>query len=126
MSHETARRGYAFLSADRPRKLGQRYHHTSHTARQRAETIHVSIPALPHCTVEANDRNEAIRLAREAIAEIVSRSEIVHLDVPQQPKSTSTSDDVPWEWFGEAKNDITWDALFDDIERRREATRKAR
>jgi hypothetical protein len=38
----------------------------------------------------------------------------------------SMHDDVPWEWFGKAKDDVTWDALFDEIEQLREATRKAR
>jgi hypothetical protein len=31
--------------------------------------IHVSVPALPDCTVEADTRDDAIRLAREAITE---------------------------------------------------------
>jgi predicted RNase H-like HicB family nuclease len=88
--------------------------------------IRVSIPALPDCTVEADNRDEALHLAREAIAQTISRSEIVHVDVPQQPKSALTSGDVPWEWFGVVKDDATWDALFDDIERHREATRKGR
>jgi predicted RNase H-like HicB family nuclease len=88
--------------------------------------IRVSIPALPDCTVEANSRDEALHLARKAIMEIVSRSEIVHLDVPQQPIAHSTRDDVPWEWFGIAQDDTTWDALFDEIEQHRETTRKAR
>ena len=88
--------------------------------------IHVSIPVLPDCTVEARNRDEALDLSRKAIMEIVSRSEIVHLDVPQQPIANSTRDDVPWEWFGVAQDDATWDALFDEIEQHREATRKAR
>ncbi len=88
--------------------------------------IRVSVPALPECSVEADNRDDAIHLAREAIAQIASRSEIVHVDVPQQPQPASTDDDVPWEWFGAAKDDTTWDALFDDIEQRREATRKSR
>jgi predicted RNase H-like HicB family nuclease len=88
--------------------------------------IRVSIPGLPDCTVEANSRDEALHLARKAIMEIVSRSEIVHLDVPQQPIANSRRDDVPWEWFGVAQDDATWDALFDESEQHREATRKAR
>lgn len=88
--------------------------------------IRVSVPALPDCTVEADNRDEAIRLAREAITKVVSRSEIVHVDVSQQPKSAAPGDDVPWEWFGAAKDDATWDLLFNDIEQRREATRKSR
>jgi hypothetical protein len=33
---------------------------------------------------------------------------------------------VPWEWFGAAKDDSTWNLLFDEIEQHREATRKVR
>ncbi|HEY7709717.1 MAG TPA: type II toxin-antitoxin system HicB family antitoxin [Candidatus Entotheonella sp.] len=84
--------------------------------------IHVSVPALPDCTVEADTRDDAIRLAREAITEILSRSEIVQVDVPQLPKA-ATYEDIPWEWFDIAKDDATWEALFDKIEDNREATR---
>ena len=47
--------------------------------------IHVSVPALPDCTVEAGSRDEALHLAREAIVQIVTRSEITQVDVPQPP-----------------------------------------
>jgi len=87
--------------------------------------IHVSIPALPDCTIEANSRDEALYLAREAIVQIVNRSEITQVDVPQ-PSSTALGDDVPWQWFGAFQEDASWDALFDDIEQRRKATRKSR
>ncbi len=85
--------------------------------------IQVTIPALPTCTVEAATRDEAIRLAHVAITRVVSRSEIVQIEIPQQPRATVQPRGVPWEWFGEAKADPTWDALFDDLEQRREATR---
>lgn len=88
--------------------------------------IHASVPALPGCTVDADTREDAIRLAREAIATILSRSEIVRVDVPQPPKASLTREDIPWEWFGTAKDDATWDALFDEIEENREATRRAK
>jgi hypothetical protein len=39
--------------------------------------IQVTIPALPACRVEAATRGDAIRLAREAIAQFVRRSEVV-------------------------------------------------
>jgi predicted RNase H-like HicB family nuclease len=84
--------------------------------------IHVSVPALPNCTVEASTRDEALHRVREAIVETVSRSEIIHLDVPQQPRTVTPNKDVPWEWFGAAHDDPTWEVLFDDIERRREVT----
>jgi predicted RNase H-like HicB family nuclease len=86
--------------------------------------IRVTIPALPACTVEAATRDEAIRLAREAIAQLVSRSEAVQIDIPQQPRATAQPRGGPWEWFGRTKAEPTWDALFDDLEQRREATRE--
>jgi predicted RNase H-like HicB family nuclease len=87
--------------------------------------IHVSVPALPDCTVEAETRDDAIRLAREAIIKILSRSEIVQVDIPQ-PSEAPPREGIPWEWFGTAKDDATWDALFDEIEDNREATREAK
>jgi predicted RNase H-like HicB family nuclease len=83
--------------------------------------IHVSIPALPGCTIEADTREGAIRLAREAIAALMSQSEVLQVEVPQQ-KTPTPRDDMPWEWFGAAKDDATWDVLFDEIEQNREAT----
>jgi predicted RNase H-like HicB family nuclease len=50
--------------------------------------IQVTIPALPTCTVEAATRDEATRLAHEAITGLVSRSEIVQIEIPQQPRAT--------------------------------------
>ena len=88
--------------------------------------IHVSVPALPDCAVEADTRDDAIRLAREAIAAILSRSEVVQVEVSQPPKAPPTRENIPWEWFGAAKDDVTWDALFDEIEANREATRGAK
>jgi predicted RNase H-like HicB family nuclease len=82
-----------------------------------------SFPALPPCTVEAATHDEAIHLAREAIAQVVSRIEIVQIEIPQQLRATAQHRLVPREWFGEAKADPMWDALFDDLEQRREATR---
>ena len=86
--------------------------------------IQVTIPALPACIVEAATRDEAIRLARDAITQLVSHSEIVQVDIPQQPRATVQPRETPWAWFGEAKADPTWDDLFDDLEQHREATRE--
>lgn len=44
----------------------------------------------------AETRDDAVRLACEAITEILSRSEIVQLDVPQLPKA-SLHEGIPWE-----------------------------
>jgi predicted RNase H-like HicB family nuclease len=86
--------------------------------------IHVSVPALPACTVEADTRDKAIRLAREAIATLVRRGEMVRGEVPQQPKTPLPGDAGPWAWFEAAKDDTTWAPIFDEIEQNREATRK--
>src|SRR5262252_2508883 len=85
--------------------------------------MHVSIPALPACTVEAASREEAICLAREAITQFVSQSEVVQVDVPLVSQDIPHQDEVPWQWFGWAKDDPTWDLLFEEIERQRKATR---
>src|SRR5438067_63184 len=82
--------------------------------------IHVSVPALPDCTVEADTRDEAMRLAREAIATMVSRCEMVRVEVPQQPKTPLPGDAVPWAWFGSAEDDTTWALIFDEIEQNRD------
>src|SRR5262249_21532434 len=87
--------------------------------------IQVTIPALPACWVEAATRDDAIRLAREAIAQLVSRSEVVQVEIPAQPRATPSPHEPPWAWFGTAREDLTWDALFDEIELSREATRDA-
>lgn len=87
--------------------------------------IQVTIPALPTCRVEAATRDDAIRLAREAIAQLVSRSEIVQVEIPEQPRATASLRETPWAWFGKATEDPTWEALFNEIEQGREATRDA-
>ena len=87
--------------------------------------IQVTIPALPACRVEAATRDDAIRLAREAIAQLVRRSEVVQVDIPEQPRATGGARETPWAWFGTAREDPTWEVLFEAIEQGREATRDA-
>jgi predicted RNase H-like HicB family nuclease len=87
--------------------------------------IQVTIPALPACRVEAATRDDAIHLAREAIAQFVRRSEVVQVDIPEQPRVTGGPHETPWAWFGTASEDPTWDALFNEIEQHREAAQDA-
>jgi predicted RNase H-like HicB family nuclease len=87
--------------------------------------IQVTIPALPACIVEAATRDDAIRLAQEAIAQLVRQSEIVQIEIPEQPRATASLHETPWAWFGKGTEDPTWEALFDAIEQDREATRDA-
>jgi hypothetical protein len=48
---------------------------------------------------------------------------MVQVDVPLVFQGVPQRDEVPWPWFGWAKDDPTWDVLFEEIERQREATR---
>ena len=75
--------------------------------------------------MEAATRDDAIRLAQEAIVQLVRRSEVVQVDIPEQPRATEVSHELPWAWCGTAREDPTWDALFEEIEQHREATRDA-
>ena len=79
-------------------------------------SIHAAVPGLPECAVLATNRVEALNMIRETISEIISRSEIIQIDVTAEPKSGVLLNDTPWEWFGAFKNDSTWEELFDEIE----------
>jgi predicted RNase H-like HicB family nuclease len=81
--------------------------------------IHVAVPGLPDCVVEAKTREEALAVVRETIAAIMRRSEILQLDVSVEPKSGSLQGATPWEWFGAFKGEPTWGESFDEIERQR-------
>src|SRR5262245_58625299 len=87
--------------------------------------FHIFIPVLPHFSIEAEDREAAIMLARETIARVASHSEVLYLDMPVSLKPETIDNGVPWDLFGAAKDDSTWDALFDDIEQYRDQTRTA-
>jgi predicted RNase H-like HicB family nuclease len=84
--------------------------------------IHVTVPGLPECIVEANTRDEALEKTRETIAEIISRSEIFQLDVSAVPKSRNLHFDTPWGWFGRFKDNPTWGKMFDEIDQLKKST----
>jgi len=87
-------------------------------------TIAVSVPLMPNWSAKAKTRHEAISSARAALSNFINQSEILAIDVPVQNTNTEQTT-VPWEWFGVAQTDPTWDELFDDIEESRNSTRKA-
>ncbi len=80
---------------------------------------YASVPALPDCAIEAETRVEALDSVRETIVDLISRSEIVRLDVHAEPKSGALHQETPWEFFGGFKEDQTWGPLFDEIENNR-------
>ena len=86
---------------------------------KRDGSVMIAVPGLPDCTVEATTRDEALKRARESINRMMSRSEILQLDVGTEPDSKSRHFGTPWEWFGTFKDEPTWGQLFDEIERQR-------
>ncbi len=81
--------------------------------------IHVTVPGFPECTVEASTRDEALRKIRGTINSVVSRSEILQLDVSSEPKSTGSQFGTPWEFFGAFVNNPEWGDIFDEIEQQK-------
>lgn len=78
--------------------------------------IYAKVPSIPDCSVKAKTKNEAIILIRNAISRVISRSEIIQLDVPIVPKAGSLLNETPWELFGNFKDTPEWGKLFDEIE----------
>lgn len=81
------------------------------------------VPGLPDCVVEAPSRIQALEEIRQSIISVVSRSEVLRIQVPVTPAATSAQptplSQTPWQWFGIFQSDPTWSALFDDVDRQR-------
>ena len=82
-------------------------------------TYSAMVPGLPKCNIKAKTRQEALEAIREKISKIISRSELIQLDITVQPKAGKLQQETPWEIFGEFKDDPTWGELFEEIERRK-------
>ncbi|MBN1350469.1 type II toxin-antitoxin system HicB family antitoxin [candidate division KSB1 bacterium] len=78
--------------------------------------FYAKVPSIPDCSAKAKTKNEAINLIRNAISKVMSRSEIIQLDLPTMPKSGSLLSETPWELFGAFKDTSDWSKLFDEIE----------
>ena len=78
-----------------------------------------TVPGLPDCSVKAKTRDQALKLVRETITRVISRSEIVQVDVPVESRAGGLHNNTPWEFFGAFKDDVTWGKLFDEIEHNR-------
>jgi len=93
--------------------------------------IRVSVALVPQYTLVTRDREEAIRQTCQDLAEIVSHTEIVQVEVPggevQPPVNgvippLSGRLETPWEWFGYYRDDPDVDRIYDEIERYRDST----
>ncbi len=93
--------------------------------RQPGAPWRAAVPILPDCSVEAPTRTEALEKIQERIVVITSHSKVLRLHVPAAPKVTgeqlARASQTPWQWFGAFQDDPTWSALFDEIERQRDA-----
>ena len=83
------------------------------------------VPGLPDCAAEAPTRAEILVKIQKCIAEMVSYTEVLQIEVPASPKSTNgTSTENPkpvsWQWFGTFQDDAQWKELFKDIEQQRD------
>jgi len=105
------------------------------------------VAELPQCEVEAEGRDNVLALLKKRIAEVVERSEILHVEIPAPAKSlrqkTSAAKppnlvrfeaprvvndpDPPrksfWDYYGIFKDDPTLWPMIDEIERRRDRQR---
>lgn len=88
---------------------------------------HAVVPALPACEAEAETREEVLAQIKDEITQY--HIEVVKIEVPttQPPMSTNgtgyTTFEQEWPHYGIFKNDPTWDAIFDEIERERDQYR---
>jgi len=108
------------------------------------------VAELPDCKAEAESRDQALALIQQRLEEIVKRSEIVQLKIPNLEKKLERSEkqneparaakpprlvqfppmvlagdksvhlETPWEYFGIFKDDPTWMPMLDEIERQRD------
>ena len=86
------------------------------------------VPAIAHCEAEAETREEVMERIKEAIALMPQRHlEVVKIEVPTNIAQTNgtgyTTFEQEWPHYGIFKDDPTLDAMFDEIERRRDEHR---
>lgn len=88
------------------------------------------VPAIANCEAEAETREEVLEQIKEAIALMPHRHiEVVKIEMPEaenlyrQNGHLGEAEGNPLlQWAGAFRNDPTWDAMFDEIERQRDAT----
>ena len=78
------------------------------------------MPGWPECNAEASSRDEALAQIRQKLAETVSHSEIVRVDLPLRDNGTQVhTEGDEWSDYGVFRNDPTWERLFAEIEENR-------
>lgn len=77
-----------------------------------------AVPLLPGLTRTAATRDEVLQLVRSDLAEAMTRTEVVYLNVPEQPVATTN----PWlETAGMFRDDPTLESLLATVYVERDA-----
>ncbi len=76
-------------------------------------------PGLPECHIQASSRQEAIQKISQSITDIIRRSEVIQVDIPDDVTSKTGHKETPWDLFGSHPHDPDWGDFFDDVEERR-------
>jgi predicted RNase H-like HicB family nuclease len=86
------------------------------------------VPALPVCEVEAATREEALDQIKDMIVQC--HIEVIKIEVPeveapfhQNGHPGKLENDPVLKWAGAFRDDPTWNEMFDEIERQRDAHR---
>lgn len=89
---------------------------------------HAIVPALPTCEAEADTREEVLAQIKDEITQY--HIEVVKIEVPEAEKLyrsngnlNETEEDPILKFAGIFRDDPTWDEMFDEIERQRDAHR---
>ena len=99
--------------------------------KQPAEMWRGVVLSLPGCTAEAATPEEVLARIKDNIANTLSHSYLVKLEVPGELPQSNGVETLPngktfeeeWPDFGIFRDDPTWGEISADIERRRDATR---
>ena len=68
--------------------------------RRNDQEFYAAVPGIPECHAYAKTRHEAIQSIRTAIAQFMSQSEIIQVEVPAPSQTDRARTKTPWEWFG--------------------------
>jgi len=82
--------------------------------------VSAAAPGLPECHVQANSRQEAIQKISQSITDIIRRSEVIQLDIPDAVRSQKKHQETPWNLFGSHPQDPAWGGFFDELEHHRQ------
>ena len=88
---------------------------------------HAVVPALPTCEAEAETREDVLAQIKDEITQY--HIEVVKIEVTeaegayrQNGHPEEIESNPLLKWAGAFRDDPTWDEMFDEIERRRDAT----